>query len=157
MPRPLWQAPIPWTLQQFREVITGEQRQRFLIHDWDGIYSSEQDTALKAMDLSILKTPFQAPQANAFCERLIGTIRRECLDFLIPLNERHLRGLLKEWVAHYNRGRPHSSLGPGIPNLGSGHPRAQPCRYHLPVGHQVVGKAILSGLHHEYRLERRAA
>src|SRR3989442_4923660 len=47
---------------------------------------------------------------------LVGTIRRECLDFLIPLNERHLQRILKEWVAHYNRGRPHSSLGPGIPD-----------------------------------------
>ena len=56
------------------------------------------------MGLSILKTPFRTPQANAFCERLVGSIRRECLDFLIPLNERHLRGILKEWVAHYNKG-----------------------------------------------------
>jgi len=66
-----------WTLQQFREVMTGEQPWRFLIHDRDSIYSSEFDSALKAMDLKILKTPFRAPQANAFCERLIGTIRRE--------------------------------------------------------------------------------
>jgi transposase InsO family protein len=58
----------------------------------------------------VLKTPFRAPQANAFCERLIGTIRRECLDFLIPLGEKPLRRILKEWVAHYNRGRPHSSV-----------------------------------------------
>ncbi len=104
-----------WTLQQFREVITGEKPYRFLIHDRDNIYSSELDSALKAMGLSILKTPFRAPQANAFCERLVGSIRRECLDFLIPLHERHLRRILKEWVPHYNRGRPHSSLGPGIP------------------------------------------
>ncbi len=67
------------------------------------------------MGLRILKTPFRAPQANALCERLVGTIRRERLDFLIPLNERHLRRILKEWVAHYNRRRPHSSRGPGIP------------------------------------------
>src|SRR5499427_6746311 len=91
-----------WTLQQFREAVTGEKPYRFLIHDRDSIYSSEFDSALKAMGLSILKTPFQAPQANAFCERLVGSIRRECLDFLIPLNERHLRGILKDWVAHYN-------------------------------------------------------
>ena len=65
------------------------------------------------MGLSILKTPFRAPQANAFCERLVGTIRRDCLDFLIPLNERHLRRILKEWVAYYNRGRPRlSQLSP---------------------------------------------
>jgi putative transposase len=94
-----------WTLQQFREVITGEKPHRFLIHDRDSIYSSELDSALKAMGLSILKTPFRAPQANALCERLVGTIRRECLDFLIPIHERHLRRILQEWVAHYNRGR----------------------------------------------------
>jgi putative transposase len=146
-----------WTLQQFREAVTGEQSYRFALHDRDSIFSSELDSALKAVDLRILKTPFQAPQANAFCERLIGTVRRECVDFLIPLNERHLRGLLKEWVMHYNRGRPHSSLGPGIPDLGFGHGRAKPCGHHIPVGHQVVAKAILGGLHHEYRLARRAA
>src|SRR5260370_15917944 len=79
-----------WTLQQFREVMMDEQSYRFVLHYRDSIYSCELDAALKAMDLRILKTPFQAPQANAFCERLIGTVRRECLDFLIPLNERHL-------------------------------------------------------------------
>jgi len=67
------------------------------------------------MGLEVLKTPVRAPQANAYCERLIGTIRRECLDWVIPLGERHLRHILKAWVAHYNGGRPHASLGPGIP------------------------------------------
>jgi hypothetical protein len=51
---------------------------------------------------------------NSKPERLIGTIRRECLDFVIPLNERHVRRVLAEWVRHYNRGRPHASPGPGI-------------------------------------------
>ena len=146
-----------WTLQQFREVITGEQAQHFLIHDRDSIYSSDFDAGLKAMALRILKTPYRAPQANAFCERLIGTVRRECLDFLIPLNERHLRGVLKEWVVHYNRGRPHSSLGPGIPDPGFGYQQVNPCGHHIPIDHQVVAKPILGGLHHEYRLERHAA
>jgi len=146
-----------WTLQQFREVIHGEQPQHFLIHDRDSIYSSDLDLALKAMDLRILKTPFQAPQANAFCERLIGTIRRECLDFLIPFNERHLRRLLREWVAHYNQGRPHSSLGPGVPDPGVGFEWVEPCGHHVPTNRHVLAKAILGGLHHEYRWERRAA
>src|SRR5271166_2293294 len=97
------------------------------------------------------------PQANAFCERLIGTVRGECLDFLIPLNDRHLRSLLKEWVTHYNRGRPHASLGPGIPDLGAGQQRAKLCGHHVPIDQQVVAEAILGGLHHEYRLERIAA
>ena len=67
------------------------------------------------MGLRVLKTPVGTPQANALCEHLVGTIRRECLDWLIPLNERHLRLILREWVTHYNRGRPPVSLGPGIP------------------------------------------
>jgi len=146
-----------WTLQQFREVMMHEQSYRFVLHDRDRIYSSELDSALQAMDLKILKTPFQAPQANAFCERLIGTVRRECLDFLIPLNDGHLRSLLKEGVTHYNRGRPHASLGPGIPDLRAGQQRAKLCGHHVPIDQQVVTKAILGGLHHEYSLERRAA
>ena len=111
-----------WTLQQFREVITGEETYRFLMHDRDSIHSSEFDSALKAMGLKILKTPFRAPQANAFCERLVGSIRRECLDLLISLNERHLQRILKEWAIHYNRGRPHSSVGPSVPEPSGGIP-----------------------------------
>jgi putative transposase len=146
-----------WTLQQFRETITGEKPYRFLIHDRDNIYSSELDSAMKSMGLSILKTPFRAPQANAFCERLIGSIRRACLDFLIPLNEGHLRQILKEWVAHYNRGRPHSSLGPGIPEPSAGIPAPQIPGHRIRCGHRVVGGPVLGGLHHEYRLEKVAA
>jgi putative transposase len=146
-----------WTLQQFREVISGERAEHFLIHDRDSIYSRDFDDALRATGLTILKTPYQAPQANAFCERLIGTIRRECLDFLIPLSERHLRTILKEWVRHYNRGRPHSSLGPGIPHAGFRYRRVKPCGHRIPMDHRVVAKPILGGLHNEYRLERRAA
>ena len=146
-----------WTLQQFREVITGEKPYRFLVHDRDSIYSSEFDSALTAMGVSILKTPFRAPQANAFCERLIGSIRRECLDFLIPLNGRHLRGILKEWVAHYNKGRPHSGLGPGIPEPSQGIPVQETSGHRIPSGQQVVGHSVLGGLHHEYRLEKVAA
>ena len=65
----------------------------------DSIYSEGVDHTVAATRLTVLKTPVHAPQANAFCERLIGTIRRECLDFVIPLNERHVRRVLAEWVA----------------------------------------------------------
>lgn len=143
-----------WTLQQFREAIPGDHAHRFVIHDRDAIYSAELDQAVEAMGVRVLKTPVQAPQANAYCERLIGTIRRECLDFLIPLNERHLRGLLRKWVAHYNSGRPHSSLGPGIPE-GGGLPVAlSATRYYWPEEHQLRATAILGGPHHEYRWEK---
>jgi hypothetical protein len=97
--------------------------------------------------------------ANAICERVIGTLRRECLDFVMPLNQRHLYGILKEWVAHYNEGRPHMSLGPAIP---SQPPVSMLVTHHqhqrqLPPDCRVVVKPILGGLHHEYRLKRRAA
>jgi transposase InsO family protein len=92
-----------WTVQQFRSCLTGEEPHRFIVHDHDAVFSPAVDEALKAMYLRALTTPVRVPQANAFCERLIGTGRRECLDHCIPLNERHLRKILAEWVPHYNR------------------------------------------------------
>jgi putative transposase len=143
-----------WTAQQFRMVMSGDEPHRFLIHDHDSIYSEEVDRRIAAMGLTILKTPVRAPQANAFCERLIGTIRRECLDWMIPLSEDHLRTILGEWTAHYNGGRPHASLGPGMPD-GANAPVLH--EHRVPAGHRVVAKPVLGGLHHEYRLERIAA
>ena len=145
-----------WTVQQFRGIVPGDQSQRFLIHDRDRIYLSTVDRAVEAMGLTVLKTPVRCPQANAFCERLIGTIRRECLDWLIVVHERHPRSVLQEWVAHYNQGRPHASLGPAIPAV----PRdrlARPNGHQIPAGHRVVAAPILAGLHHEYCLEELAA
>ena len=100
-------------------------------------------------------TPNRPLERN--CERLIGTIRRECLDWLIVLNDQHLRSILKEWVAHYNRGRPHASLGPGIPGATRDEARQPSNGHRIPNGHRVVAVSILAGLHHEYRLERKAA
>src|SRR5205814_4069914 len=80
-----------WTAQQFRMVVSGDQPHRFVVHDHDSIYSEGVDRTIAAMGLTVLKTPVRAPQANAFCERLIGTMRRECLDFVIPLTEWHVR------------------------------------------------------------------
>ena len=104
-----------WTLQQFREALPSDHNYRLLIHDRDSIFSTEVDDELKSFGLTVLRTPVQAPKANAFCERLIGTVRRECLDYVIPLSEKHLRKTRREWVSHYNHGRPHSAFGPGIP------------------------------------------
>jgi len=147
-----------WTLQQFREAVPGDHSYRFLIHDRDSIFSTEVDEELQAFGLQVLRTPVQAPKANAYCERLIGTMRRECLDYVIPLSERHLRTILREWVAHYNHGRPHSSLGPGIPDL-CGKPFARPKlkRHELPAASRIRTKDVLGGLYHEYWLEEIAA
>ena len=95
--------------------------------------------------------------ANAFCERLIGTIRRECLDHLIPINERHLRGIVKEFATHYNRGRPHSTLGPEVPEPNQPKALTGLHRHKLPVGYEISTIPILAGLHHEYGLRKEAA
>jgi len=146
-----------WTLQQFREALTEEHPYRFLIHDRDSIFSKDLDKAATAMGVRILKTPVRAPKANAACERLVGTIRRECLDFLIPFGERHLKQLLTYWAAHYNHARVHTSLGPGIPNPIQPSPPMSGHRHRLPAGHVLRSKAVLGGLHHEYWLEKVAA
>ncbi len=73
-----------WTLQQLREAIPSDHAYHFLIHDRDSIFSHQLDEHVRHMGLRILKTPPQSPQANVLCERLLGTLRRECLDYLIP-------------------------------------------------------------------------
>jgi len=84
-----------WTAQQFREALPGGHGYRFLIHDRDSIFSADLDKEVTTLGVRVLRTPVRAPTANAFCERFGGTLRRECLDFLIPFNERHLGLVLK--------------------------------------------------------------
>jgi putative transposase len=147
-----------WTLQQLREAIPADHGYRFLLHDRDSIFSQALDQGIRHLGLRVLKTPPHSPQANVLCERLLGTLRRECLDFVIPLTERHLRRLLHEWVVHYNTGRPHMALGPGIlqPPLHLPAPR-HVYRHRLPEHLRVAARPILGGLHHEYRLEEQVA
>jgi putative transposase len=147
-----------WTLQQLREAIPADHAYRFLMHDRDTIFSQQLDQGVCNLGLRVLKTPVRSPQANALCERLIGTLRRECLDFVIPLAEHHLQRLLHEWATHYNEGRPHMSLGPGIPEPPSSLPASrQEHRHRLATHLWVVSDPILGGLHHDYRLENKAA
>jgi len=147
-----------WTLQQLREAIPNDHDYRWLIHDRSGIFSGELDGAMNTFGIAVLKTPVQAPKANAYCERLIGSLRRECLDWFIRLNERHVCTLAREWAVHYNQGRPHKSLGPGIPDPPPGLPVGrQVHRHDIPDGFSIKKKSILGGLHHEFRLERIAA
>jgi putative transposase len=93
-------------------------------------------------------------KANAICERVIGTARRQCLDWLIPMSEGHLRAILKSRVEHYNRGRPHSNLGPGVPDPPQELALIQQLdsRHRLAAGALVLAKSVLGGLHNEYFL-----
>ena len=147
-----------WTLQQLREAIPCDHSYRFLIHDRDSIFSQDLDQHIRNLGLKILKTPPKSPQANAICERVIGTLRQECLDFVIPFTETHLWRLLVEWVTHYNEERPHMSLGPSTPQPSVSVPVPLPQHRHgLAALHLVVSRPVLGGLHHEYRLEQKAA
>ncbi len=147
-----------WTQQQLRETIPSDHRDRFLIHDRDAIFSQAFDRSIRHLGLRVLKTPPQTPQANAICERVLGTLRRECLDFMIPLTATHLQGILKEWVPHYNAGRPHMALGPGFPQPPSSLPvPLQRHRHRLPEHLHVISHTILGGLHQEYWLKEKVA
>ena len=142
-----------WTLQQLREVVGMDCSHRYLLHDRDSFFAKRLDESIKAPGVSELKSPPRSPKANSICERAIGTIRRECLDWMIPIGETHLRAILKIRVEHYNRGRPHSSLGPGVPgppNTAEIIVRPSNFRHRLGEGVAVRSKSILNGLHHEY-------
>jgi len=146
-----------WTRQQFRAFLDGELGHHYLIHDRDTVFSAEVDEGLNGFGLRVLKTPVRSPMANAYCERVIGTFRRECLDYLIPINQRHLRRIVREFADYYNRGRPHSALGPGLPEPNQATVPVGEHRHQLPVGYGVVRTSVLAGLHHEYRLEKDVA
>jgi Integrase core domain len=91
-------------LQQLRAVVGYYERYRFLIHDRACIFSGQLDESIRALGVRVLKSAPHSAKMNAVCERVIGTIRRECLDWLIPVSEAHLRTTLRPWVQHYNRG-----------------------------------------------------
>ena len=145
-----------WTLQQLREAVGDTQQHQYLIHDRDAIFAKHLDSSIRALGLEVLRSPISSPKANAVCERLIGTIRRECLDWMIPMSEAHLRSILRRWVAHYNSGRPHSALGPGVPDppQQSGRVRVPKLerRHRLAASALVLARSLLEGLHHEYSL-----
>jgi transposase InsO family protein len=143
-----------WTLQQLRAVVGEESAQQYLIHDRDKIFAKHLDDSIRMLGLEVLRSPVASPKANSICECVIGTIRRECLDWLIPVSEAHLRSILKSWVEHYNGGRPHSMLGPGVPDPPRGVavvPKSE-SRHRLAADALVLAKAVLGGLHHEYSI-----
>ena len=145
-----------WTLQQMRDAVGFEQDYRYLLHDRDSIFARHLDESIKGFGMRVLKSPPRSPMANAVCERLIGTMRRECLDWLIPISEPHLRSILKIWVGHYNSSRPHMALGPGVPDppAKAGAFQTQQSRHRIGEGLVVLAKSVLGGLHHEYSLAR---
>ena len=130
-----------WTLQQFREALPWEHDYRYLVHDRDSIFSASLDESLGGLGLHVLKTPPRSPKANAHCERLIGTVRRECLDQLLILNAAHLQRILNRYFDYYRTTRPHRSLDHDAPESRT---------VEGPELGQVIELPILGGLHHRY-------
>ncbi len=93
--------------------------------------------------ITVLRTPVRAPRANATCERFLGSVRRECLDHLLILGERHLARVLREYVAYFNRARPHQGIAQATPEpLSGGQDHCEG---------RVRAVPVLGGLHHDYR------
>jgi len=134
-----------WLLKGALQAFAKNPRLKYLIRDRDCCYGRKFSQQLKARGIHEHVIPRQSPWANAFVERLIGSIRRECLNYIIVLNEGHLRRILAEYVEYYNYSRPHRSLEQDSPI-------SRPVQL-LSAGNQIISIPCVGGLHHRY--ERR--
>ena len=130
-----------WTAQQIVEAFPFEEAPRFLLRDRDGIYGQDFQDRVKHMGIEEVPTAPRAPWQNPFVERLIGSIRRECLDHMIVLNEEHLSRILSEYFTYHHEARLHLSLERNSPI---------PRPVCPPEQGKVLAKAYLGGLHHCY-------
>ena len=128
-----------WVWRQMIEATPWSHKPRHLLHDRDRVYGRDFRQRARRIGIDAIATPVHAPTANAIVERVIGTLRRECLDHLIVLNEQHLMAVLREFVAYYNQERPHRTLGLQTPE-----PSLR------PVTGPIQSRPVMSGLHHVY-------
>jgi transposase InsO family protein len=128
-----------WIAQQVTEAFPWNESPRYLIRDRDGIYGAAVTRRLRAMGIRDKPIAPGSPWQNAYAERLIGTIRRECLDHMIVFGETHLRWILGRYAAYYNGSRIHRSLDKDSP-------------FHRAIEHLgiITSRPVLSGLHHQY-------
>src|SRR6266705_822428 len=134
-----------WVAQQLREATPYVQVPKYLIRDNDSTFGFCFLRVAMTSGIELLKTPYHAPRANAICERLPRSVRRECLDHLLILHERQLQRVLNAYVAYFNQARPHQGIQQQLPDS-SGSSRATP-----QEGTRVIAVPILAGLHHDDR------
>ena len=137
-----------WVAQQLRVAAPFGQGPRFLIRDNDNKFGDAFARVADGSGIEVLPTPYQAPKANAVCERFLGSVRRECLNFFLILNERHLRKIMKQYQVYFNHARPHQGINQHNPC-----PPEQPKEQHTRG--EIISRPVLGGLHHDY--QRQAA
>ena len=128
-----------WIWRQLVEATAWGRRPRFLLRDRDAVFGGDFAERAKALGVEPLLTPVRAPRANAVAERVIGTLRRECLDHLVVLNEAHLRTVLAEFTRFYNRDRPHRALHLQTPRSAA-----------VTTAGPIRARPVLGGLRHVY-------
>ena len=128
-----------WVWRQLIEAMPWGKTPRHLLHDRDAVYGRDFRQRARRVGIDSIATPVRAPRANAVIERVIGTLRRECLDHLVVVDEHHLLCVLREFVAYYNSERPHRTLGLQTPE-----PRRR------AVTGSISSRPVLNGLHHVY-------
>jgi putative transposase len=137
----------PWVTQVARNFASDLEdagcHARFLIRDRDTKFTASFDAVLASIGIETIRTPVASPQANAFAERFVRTVREDCLDHLLVVSRRHLETLLAEYVRHYNEARPHRSLelDPPLP-----HPATS-----ITGNGKVIRRDVLGGIIHEYK------
>jgi transposase InsO family protein len=134
-----------WVAQQVRNATPFGEGPRFLICDNDDKFGLHFEQAVKGAGIDLIHTPPYAPKTNAICERFIGSVRRECLDHILILSEKHVQRVIHEYCAFFNQARPHQGIGQQIPS---------PSReVGLPeyARREIIGVPILNGLHHDYQ------
>ena len=134
-----------WVTQQARQLMWDLNEQgtpiRFLIHDRDTKFSASFDTVFASEKIDIILTPYRAPNANAYAERWVRTVREECLDKLIILNQQHLHRVMREFVTYYNTARPHQGIAQQIPTPISNKPN---------TSGRICCRDVLGGIIHDY-------
>jgi len=133
-----------WVAQQLREATPYGQAPKYLIRDNDSKFGSCFARVATTSAIKVLKTPYQAPRANAICERFLRSVRQECLNHLLILQEKQLERVLKAYVVYFNQAGPHQGIQQQIPQYGSSVPSSQ------NAGGKVIALPVVGGLHHDY-------
>jgi transposase InsO family protein len=128
-----------WTIQQIRNMLFDYESPKYLIRDRDKKYGNLFSEGINNFGIKQIITAYRSPWQNGYCERVIGTIKRECLDHVIVLNENHLKSILDEYVSYYNKYRPHLGI-----NKDSPEGRA------VQSEGEIYKVPVVNGLHHVY-------